>query len=97
MRSTASVPKIAIIENVRGALYRNRDYLCSVIRELERFGYALEVRVLNAAHYGVPQRRERLVIVASTVGWQWPDPLGHGACDGRHRTGSLGVSGGAFQ
>ena len=67
-------PKIAIIENVRGALYRNKDYLRTVIRELERFGYAVEPRVLNAVHYGVPQRRERVVIVASTVGWQWPDP-----------------------
>ena len=67
-------PRIAIIENVRGSLYRNKDYLRSVVRELERFGYAVETRVLNAVRYGVPQRRERVVIVASTVGWQWPDP-----------------------
>lgn len=68
-------PKIAIIENVRGALYRNKDYLRSVAHELERFGYAVETKILNAAHYGVPQRRERVVIVASTVGWRWPEPL----------------------
>ena len=68
-------PQIAIIENVRGVLYRNKDYLRSVARELERFGYAVEARVLNAAHYGVPQKRERVVIVASTVGWDWPQPL----------------------
>ena len=67
-------PSIAIIENVRGALYRNKDYLRSVVRELERFGYAVETRVLNAIHYGVPQRRERVIIAASSVGWRWPDP-----------------------
>ena len=68
-------PKIAIVENVRGALYRNKDYLRSVVRDLERFGYAVETRILNSVHYGVPQRRERVVIVASTVGWSWPEPL----------------------
>ena len=68
-------PKIAVIENVRGALYRNKDYLRSVVHELERFGYTVETRILNAVHYGVPQRRERVVIVASTVGWRWPEPL----------------------
>ena len=68
-------PKIAIIENVRGVLYRNKDYLRSVVRDLERFGYTVETKVLNAVHYGVPQKRERVVIVASTVGWIWPEPL----------------------
>ena len=68
-------PKIAIIENVRGVLYRNKDYLRSVARDLERFGYAVETRILNAVDYGVPQNRERVVIVASTVGWHWPEPL----------------------
>ena len=68
-------PKIAIVENVRGALYRNKDYLRWVVREFERFGYAVETKILNAVHYGVPQKRERVVIVASTVGWHWPVPL----------------------
>ena len=67
-------PKIAIIENVRGALYRNKDYLRSIVHDLERFGYAVTTKILNAVHYGVPQKRERVVIVASTVGWRWPEP-----------------------
>ena len=68
-------PKVAIVENVRGTLYRNKDYLRSVVRDLERFGYTVETKILNAIHYGVPQKRERVVIVASTVGWNWPEPL----------------------
>ncbi len=68
-------PKIAIIENVRGLLYRNKDYLRLVARELEQFGYAVDAQILNAADYGVPQKRQRVVIVASTVGWEWPDRL----------------------
>ena len=45
------------------------------MQELERFGYAVETKILNAVHYGVPQKRERVVIVASNVGWHWPEPL----------------------
>jgi len=68
-------PKIAIIENVRGLLYRNKDYLRKTVSELERFGYAVNVRLLKAIDYGVPQKRERVVVVASKVGWAWPDPV----------------------
>lgn len=68
-------PRIAIIENVRGLLYRNKDYLRAAVIELERFGYTVDVRLLKAWEYGVPQKRERVVVVASTVGWEWPEPV----------------------
>jgi site-specific DNA-cytosine methylase len=67
-------PKIAIIENVRGLLFRNKDYLRNAVREFERFGYTVHVNLLKAKEYGVPQNRERVVVVASKVGWSWPDP-----------------------
>lgn len=65
-------PKIAIVENVRGLLYRNKDYLRLAMQELEKFGYSVDARILKAVDYGVPQNRERVIIVGSTVGWQWP-------------------------
>jgi site-specific DNA-cytosine methylase len=68
-------PKIAIIENVRGLLFRNKDYLRSAVREFERLGYTVHVNLLKAREYGVPQNRERVVIVASKVGWSWPEPV----------------------
>ncbi len=68
-------PKVAVIENVRGLLFRNKDYLIAACRELERFGYQVDARLLNACDYGTPQNRERVVIVASMVGWQWPEPV----------------------
>ncbi len=68
-------PKIAIIENVRGLLFRNKDYLRLVANELENFGYNVDARLLKAVDFGVPQKRERVVIVASTVGWSWPNPV----------------------
>lgn len=68
-------PRLAMIENVRGLLFRNKDYLLAACRELERFGYQVDARLLNAKDYGTAQNRERVVVVASTIGWKWPDPV----------------------
>jgi len=68
-------PKIAIIENVRGLLFRNKDYLRQAVAELERLGYVVDVRLLQCLDYGVPQSRERVIVVASKVGWEWPEPI----------------------
>jgi len=68
-------PKVAIIENVRGLLYRNKDYLRQAVAELNRFGYQVDARLMDTSAYGVPQRRERVVVVAHHGGWQWPEPV----------------------
>lgn len=69
-------PKLAIFENVRGMLYRNKEYLAKIVRKLESLGYTVEEpRILNALHYGVPQNRERLIVVGHKGGWVWPNPV----------------------
>lgn len=65
-------PLLAMIENVRGMLYRNRWYLEDAISSLRQMGYEVEVKLLNARNYGVPQNRERVIIVAHHGGWEWP-------------------------
>lgn len=67
-------PKLAIFENVRGMLYRNRDYFESIRTEMRELGYAVSWRLLNAVNYGVPQNRERLVVVAHRTEWTFPLP-----------------------
>jgi len=67
-------PKLAIFENVRGMLYRNRDYFESIRTEMRELGYAVSWRLLNAVNYGVPQNRERLVVVAHRTEWKFPLP-----------------------
>ena len=66
-------PKIAVMENVRGLLYRNKEYLHHAVRDMERLGYSVYAQVLKAVEYGVPQKRERVFVVASQVGWDWPE------------------------
>jgi DNA (cytosine-5)-methyltransferase 1 len=65
-------PKVWMFENVRGLLYKNRWYLDAVIRKLERFGYVVDVKLLNAAHYLVPQNRERIIVVGHKGGYAFP-------------------------
>ena len=65
-------PKLAIFENVRGVLYRNRDYFDGVLDRLAALGYRVEHRLLNSVDYGVPQRRERMFVVAHKGEWRWP-------------------------
>lgn len=57
-------PKWIIWENVPGALSSNggRDF-GALLTALAQFGYGLCYRVLDAQHFGVPQRRRRVFVV----------------------------------
>jgi len=65
-------PQLALFENVRGMLFRNKAYFEEIVTALRKLGYIVEWKILNAAHYGVPQRRERLFCVAHKGRWEWP-------------------------
>ncbi len=65
-------PRIWLIENVRGLLYKNKWYLDEILHALRSLGYETEMRLLNAMHYGVPQNRERLIIVGHRGKFHFP-------------------------
>ena len=70
-------PEWFVFENVVGILTHERGArLYSLLDGLRRAGYVLDWRVVNAASYGVPQHRERIVIIGNRVGvkFLWPDP-----------------------
>lgn len=57
-------PKCFIAENVKGLLTANKhEAFPLIIKEFEDSGYDVKYTVLNAATYGVPQKRERVIIV----------------------------------
>lgn len=57
-------PKAFIAENVKGLLSANNgEAFPLIINEFEKAGYTVTHRLINAAQYGVPQRRERVIIV----------------------------------
>lgn len=65
-------PEIWIFENVPGVFYRNSDYFDSVVDELKSLNYFVESEVLNAAHFGVPQNRERIFVVGHRRSFYFP-------------------------
>ena len=67
-------PALFLFENVRGLLYRNRWYLSEVVSRLERLGYVVDFKLLNAVDFRVPQKRERLIVVGHKGGYKFPPP-----------------------
>jgi DNA (cytosine-5)-methyltransferase 1 len=67
-------PQLVLFENVRGMLYRNRAYFDSIVKKLEKLGYCVTWKLLNAVNYGVPQNRERLFVVAYKGEFDFPKP-----------------------
>lgn len=45
-----------------------------VIPAMLQGDYQIDIRLLNAAHYGVPQNRERLIVFAALRGYELPTP-----------------------
>ena len=72
-------PKIFIMENVEGIMSINQGKTFSEIKETFReLGYNVTGRKLTATHYGVPQKRKRVIIIGSKLGESselFPDPI----------------------
>lgn len=59
-------PKIIFFENVKAMIgKKNREDFKIFEMELQKRGYKVRYKVLDAQHYGVPQHRERIYIVAT--------------------------------
>lgn len=73
-------PKCFIAENVKGLLTANkRSAFPLIIEEFEKSGYDVKYSILNSAEYGVPQKRERVIIVGFrkdlNVDFQFPEAV----------------------
>jgi DNA (cytosine-5)-methyltransferase 1 len=71
-------PRAVLMENVPDmALDREMFILRTMVHELEAMGYSVEERVVDTARYGVPQHRQRLILVALAGGtsFSWPSEV----------------------
>jgi len=58
-----------LLENVKHLEHHDGgDTLGTILRELGEHGYTVSWRVLNARDFGVPQNRERIILVADRAG-----------------------------
>lgn len=68
-------PKAVIMENVPDMALDNEMFILrNMIEELEQIGYSVSFRVVDAWRYGVPQFRQRLILVAlrDNLEFEWP-------------------------
>ena len=57
-------PQVFIAENVKGLMTVHKgEIFKKIYKAFEDAGYTLSYRLLNAADYGVPQKRERMIMV----------------------------------
>jgi DNA (cytosine-5)-methyltransferase 1 len=68
-------PMAFILENVkRLTVHDNGKTFLSILEILRKLGYSVHYKVLNALHYGLPQKRERVIIVGfyKPFSFEWP-------------------------
>jgi len=70
---------ILLLENVKQLATHNQGQTLKIIlKELSKLGYKVFWQVLNALNYGLPQKRERLIIVGfldQTIDFNFPKPI----------------------
>lgn len=70
-------PKCFVFENVKGikTMFNGR-YLDMVADSFSSIGYDIYLKVLNSKDYGVPQKRERVIIVGTKIDkmFKYPSP-----------------------
>lgn len=73
-------PRAFVFENVAGILSMDKGKLFKNVQgEFEELGYKLKYKILNAVDYGVPQQRERVILVGflNDNRYEYPEPT-HG-------------------
>lgn len=71
-----SMPKVAVIESVRGAFDRGREMMDKLASDAAALGYACDHLLTDAANHRVPQTRKRYFMVLRRVEIDWQAPGG---------------------
>jgi len=68
-------PKFFLAENVKGLLSMQKGKVIKMIlNDFRELGYKVDYKLLKASEYGVPQHRERVVIIGNRLGVENPFP-----------------------
>lgn len=79
----AKQPRLFVFENVKGLLsHDNGNTFKTIIAAIDELGYDAQWQVLNSKDYGVPQNRERIIIVGHLRGQPRPQVFPIGENDG---------------
>ena len=62
-------PKFFVAENVKGLIsMKQGKVLDMILNDFRKIGYTVDYQLLNAADYGIPQSRERVIIIGNRIG-----------------------------
>jgi len=62
-------PSFFLAENVKGLLSMHDGKIVEmIIKDFKKLGYKVDYKILNSADYGVPQQRERILIMGNRIG-----------------------------
>ncbi len=80
-------PKCFMLENVKGLLSHDKGNTFRVMKDIleKKLNYKIYYKVLNAKDFGVPQNRERIIIVGfrnHNINFEFPKPTGDLVCLG---------------
>ena len=72
-------PKFFLAENVKGILSIGKGQVFkNILSDFRSLGYKVQYRLMNAADYGVPQKRQRVIIIGVRndlpVRYEYPEP-----------------------
>lgn len=72
-------PKLIVAENVKGFMTLNKGSIFKRVKEeIENLGYSVYSSLLNSADYGIPQKRERVIMICVHESiekeWEYPKP-----------------------
>lgn len=62
-------PLFVVMENVTGLVAsKNEDTLFAIFKKFGELGYHMNVKVMSADNYGVPEKRRRTILIGSRIG-----------------------------
>lgn len=68
-------PKFFLAENVKGLLSMQKgEVIKMIVNDFKELGYSVDYKVLKASNFGVPQNRERVIIIGNRLGLKNPFP-----------------------
>ena len=57
-------PRVVFLENVKHLIHHDKgNTLKTILKDLKELGYKISWKLLNASDFGVPQNRERIIII----------------------------------
>ncbi|HNW26504.1 MAG TPA: DNA (cytosine-5-)-methyltransferase [Candidatus Gastranaerophilaceae bacterium] len=72
-------PKVFIYENVKGLINHDGGKTWQVVQEVfQALGYKINFQILNSKDYGIPQHRERIIVVGfkdTSINFEFPKPI----------------------